>query len=83
MKIEFIYTFESGEKKVEYPFVWPIIHEKKTVAKFATTDLTDEELHSLVKIHVNVFLHCEPIEVRPDWYYESDGVIYFKNGHPI
>jgi hypothetical protein len=81
MKIEFIYTYnEKPQEIVSYPFVLPILQDKETLVKFATSDLSEEERQQLVKISTCVYFENEGEIELPKWFNECNGKLYFENG---
>lgn len=82
MKIEFIYTYgnEKPQEIVSYPFVLPILQDKKTLVKYALSDLSDEERKQLVKISTCIYFENEGDVELPEWFNQSNGKLWFENG---
>jgi hypothetical protein len=55
MRIEFIYTFETGQKIETYPFVNAIASSEETLKELATAFLSESEKKSLVKVSCCVY----------------------------
>ncbi len=75
MTIEFIYTFDEGEQKIEmHPFVLQIMESKESLFEFATSILNDTEKANLVKISCCVYFAKDV--TLPEWYHERNGKYY-------
>lgn len=80
MEIEFILTFASKPQKiVEYPFVNPILKDKKTLFDFATAQLRQDEKKELLKISSCVYIGNSASFEEADWFMECNGKLFIKD----
>lgn len=80
-RIEFIFTFKYAPQQIaSYPFVKPILKDQNTLLDFATAELTDKEVGSLVKMSCCIYSNKR--FKTPEWWDNSKGKFYDDDLRP-
>jgi hypothetical protein len=84
MTVEMIYTFRDKPQQIAtYPFVLPILKNRRTFTEFALAPLSRQEKEQLVKISSCICLNGSGEVAFPLWFSQCNGKLWFENGIPV